>query len=182
MGIYTKLKLVHGPLDVHHSCTSLLSFTFKNNFLNFVNSLEKNISWNVSETIAQWEISLINLEPRFPEMYSTACDLELKVIQIEGQLQFIELEHAVLLLWIEWRIMSGVKWSILDETITVTVTFRRMIFMVETCIVSGCEMCYEVLLAETCIVSGSEMCYEMLLNIPLLKYFLLMIYVTSSII
>ena len=67
-----------GPLDVHHSCTSLLSFTFKNNFLNFVNSLEKNISWNVAKTIAQWEISLINLEPRFPEMYSTACDLEFK--------------------------------------------------------------------------------------------------------
>ena len=75
VGIYTKLKLVHGPLDVHHSCTSLLSFTFKNNFLNFVNSLEKNISWNVAETIAQWEISLINLEP---EMYNTACDLEFK--------------------------------------------------------------------------------------------------------
>ena len=44
VGIYTKLKLVHGLLDVHHSCTSLLSFTFKNNFLNFVNSLEKYIS------------------------------------------------------------------------------------------------------------------------------------------
>ena len=40
----------------------------------------------------------------------------LKVIQIEGQLQFIELEHAVLLLWIEWRIMSVVKWSIFDES------------------------------------------------------------------
>ena len=122
VGIYTKLKLVHGHLDVNHSCTSLLSFTFKNNFLNFVNNLEKNISLNVAKTIAQWEISLINLEPRFPEIYSTACDLELKVIQIEGQLQFIELEHAVLLLWIEWRIMSGVKWSLFDETITVTVT------------------------------------------------------------
>ena len=78
VGIYTKLKLVHGPLDVHDSCISLLSFTFKNNFLDFVNSLEKNISSNVAETIAQWEISLINLEPRFPEMYSTACDLEFK--------------------------------------------------------------------------------------------------------
>ena len=56
VGIYTKLKLVHGPLDVHHSCTSLLSFTSKNNFLNFVNNLEKNISLNVAKTIAQWEI------------------------------------------------------------------------------------------------------------------------------
>ena len=78
VGIYTKLRLVHGPLDVHHSCTSLLSFTFKNNFLNFVNNLEKNIFWNVAKTIAQWEISLINLEPRFPEMYSTAYNLEFK--------------------------------------------------------------------------------------------------------
>ena len=52
VGIYTKLKLVHGLLDVHYSCTSLLSFTFKNNSLNFVNNLEKNISWNVAKTIA----------------------------------------------------------------------------------------------------------------------------------
>ena len=50
------------------------------------------------------------------------------MIQIEGQLQFIELEHAVLLLWIEWRIMSGVKWSILDETITVTVTWIHLLY------------------------------------------------------
>ena len=78
MGIYTKLKLVHGPLNVHHSCTPLLSFIFKNNFLNFVNNLEKNISWNVAKTIARWEISLINLEPRFPEMYSTAYNLVFK--------------------------------------------------------------------------------------------------------
>ena len=38
--------------------------------------------------------------------------LNLKVILIKGQLQFIELEHAVLLLWIKRWIMSGVKWSI----------------------------------------------------------------------
>ena len=36
VGIYTKLKLVYWTLDVHHSCFSLLSFTVKNNFLNFV--------------------------------------------------------------------------------------------------------------------------------------------------
>ena len=42
--IYTKLKLVHWTLDVHHSCSSLLSFTFKNNFLNFVQKKRKNIS------------------------------------------------------------------------------------------------------------------------------------------
>ena len=43
MGIYTKLKLVHWTLDVHHSCTSLLSFTVKNNSLNFVQKKMKNI-------------------------------------------------------------------------------------------------------------------------------------------
>ena len=42
--IYTKLKLVHWTLDVHHSCSSLLSFTFKNNSLNFVQKKRKNIS------------------------------------------------------------------------------------------------------------------------------------------
>ena len=34
MGFYTKFKLVHWTLDVHPSCTSLLSFTVKNNSLN----------------------------------------------------------------------------------------------------------------------------------------------------
>ena len=42
--IYTKLKLVHWTLDMHHSCPSLLSFTFKNNSLNFVQKKRKNIS------------------------------------------------------------------------------------------------------------------------------------------
>ena len=42
--IYTKLKLVHWTLNVHHSCSSLLSFTFKNNSLNFVQKKRKNIS------------------------------------------------------------------------------------------------------------------------------------------
>ena len=65
--IYTKMKLVHRPLDVHHSCTSLRSSTLENNSLNFVSNLWKNISWSVAKTIAQCEIPLINLEPRFPE-------------------------------------------------------------------------------------------------------------------
>ena len=42
--IYTKLKLVHWTLDVHHSCSSLLSFIFKNNYLYFVQKKRKNIS------------------------------------------------------------------------------------------------------------------------------------------
>ena len=44
MGIYTKLKLIHWTLDVHHSCASLISCTFKNNSLNFVQKRRKNIS------------------------------------------------------------------------------------------------------------------------------------------
>ena len=40
-GIYTKLKLVHWTLDVHHSCSSLLSFIFKNNSLNLVQKKRK---------------------------------------------------------------------------------------------------------------------------------------------
>ena len=44
VGIYAKLKLVHWTLNVHHMCTSLLSFTVKNNSLNFVNNLERNLS------------------------------------------------------------------------------------------------------------------------------------------
>ena len=63
---------------------------------------------NVFKTIVQWETSLINLDPRFPKMYSTACDLDLKVIQIEGDygLQFglNKVED-----------MSGVKRSIFEE-------------------------------------------------------------------
>ena len=41
VGIYTKLKLVHWTLDVHHSCSFLLSFTVKNNSLNFVQKKRK---------------------------------------------------------------------------------------------------------------------------------------------
>ena len=41
VGIYIKLKLVHGTLDVHYSCTFLVSFTLKNNSPNFVNNFEK---------------------------------------------------------------------------------------------------------------------------------------------
>ena len=113
--IYTKLKLVHWTLDVHHSCTSLLSFTFKNNSLNFVQKKRKNISWFGAETIAQHEISFMHFGQNFLNSAAQHVILNLKVIQIEGQLQFIELEHAVLLLWIKRWIMSGVKWSIFDE-------------------------------------------------------------------
>ena len=64
-GIYTKLKLVHWTLDVHHSCSSLLSFTFKNNSLNFVQKKRKNISGFGAETIAQHEISFMHFSKNF---------------------------------------------------------------------------------------------------------------------
>ena len=63
--IYTKLKLVHWTLDVHHSCSSLLSFTFKNNSLNFVQKKRKNISWFGAETIAKHEISFMHFGKNF---------------------------------------------------------------------------------------------------------------------
>ena len=65
VGIYTKLKLVHWTLDVHHSCSSLLSFTFKNNFRNFVQKKRKNISWYGAKTIAQHEISFMHFSKNF---------------------------------------------------------------------------------------------------------------------
>ena len=40
MGIETKMKLVHRPLNLHYSCTSVLSFTVENNSPNFANNLE----------------------------------------------------------------------------------------------------------------------------------------------
>ena len=64
-GIYTKFKLVHWTLDMHHSCSSLLSFTFKNNSLNFVQKKRKNISWFGGETIAQHEISFMHCGKNF---------------------------------------------------------------------------------------------------------------------
>ena len=66
--------------------------------LNFDKNLVKNISWNAAKTITQWEISLINLEESFLKCVAQDAIWNLIVIQIEGQLQFIELEDAVLLL------------------------------------------------------------------------------------
>ena len=122
VGIYTKLKLVHWTLDVHHSCTSLLSFTFKNNSLNFVQKKRKNISWYGAETMAQHEIPFMHFLKISWKCTAQHAILNLIVCQIKGEYQFIELEHAVLLLWIKRRIMSGVKWSIFDEGYTATVT------------------------------------------------------------
>ena len=73
---------------MHSSCTSLLNFGLKNDAvhsLKFVKNLEKNISWNATKTIAQSEISLINLEPGFPKCIAQLAILNLIVIQIEGE-------------------------------------------------------------------------------------------------
>ena len=53
--------------------------------LNFVKKLEENISWDATKTIAQCEISLINLEPGFPKCIAQHAILNLIVIQIEGE-------------------------------------------------------------------------------------------------
>jgi len=93
--IYTKLKLVHWTLDVHHSCTSLLSFTFKNNFLNFVQKKRKNISWYGAETIAQHEISFMHFLKLSWKSAAQHVILNLIVCQIKGEYQFTYLEHAL---------------------------------------------------------------------------------------
>ena len=53
--------------------------------LNFVKNLEKNITWDVTKTITQCEISFINLEPGFPKCIAQHVILSLIVIQIEGE-------------------------------------------------------------------------------------------------
>ena len=54
--------------------------------LNFVKNLEKNISWDATKTIAQCEISLINIESGFPKCIAQYVIYNLIVIQIEGEL------------------------------------------------------------------------------------------------
>ena len=56
------------------------------------------LNFDNSTAIAQCEISLINLEPEFPKCIAQHAIWNLIVIQIKGELKFIKLEHAVLLL------------------------------------------------------------------------------------
>ena len=101
---------IQGTLDVHCSCTFLLNFGARNcyiSFPKFCQEFRKNVSSYVAKTIAQCEISSINLEPGFPKCIAQHAIWNLIVIQIEGELKFIELEHAVLLLWVKWRILRG---------------------------------------------------------------------------
>ena len=57
-------KLWMNPVHAHlYSSLGLESVTVHS--LNFVKNLEKNISSNVTKAIAQYEISLINLEVEF---------------------------------------------------------------------------------------------------------------------
>ena len=64
---YTKVKLFHRTLDVHHSYTYLLSFTIANNFLHFFNNLTGtipenplNYEWKNIPANAKQSSSLVN--------------------------------------------------------------------------------------------------------------------------
>ena len=107
VGIYIKLKLVHGTLDVQHSCTSVVSFTLKNNSPNFINNLEKNFPEMLPKKEHSMKFFLWILSQKFPKTVAQHAFSNFIVFQIKGEYQFNYLEHAVLVSYSEARIKSG---------------------------------------------------------------------------